>query len=97
MSTEDLGRLCFVIMPFGEKDDHGKLIDFDAVYRELIKPAVESLAQDRIQIRCLRCDEVEKSGLIHERMINYILDAEVAVVDISTANPNVYYELGVRH
>ncbi|MEF8755039.1 MAG: hypothetical protein V5B60_14105 [Accumulibacter sp.] len=95
--SEDTGRLCFVIMPFGEKDDHGKLIDFDAVYRQIIKPAVDSLAQERIRIRCLRCDEVEKAGLIHERMINFILDAEVAVVDISTANPNVYYELGVRH
>jgi O-acetyl-ADP-ribose deacetylase (regulator of RNase III) len=94
---EEPGRLCFVIMPFGEKDEHGKLIDFDAVYRLIIKPAVESLAQERIRIRCLRCDEVEKAGLIHERMINFILDAEVAVVDISTANPNVYYELGVRH
>ena len=97
MPNEELGRLCFVIMPFGEKDDHGKLIDFDAVYRQIIKPAVEALTQDRIRIHCLRCDEVEKAGLIHERMINYILDAEVAVVDISTANPNVYYELGVRH
>ncbi len=97
MPTDELARQCFVIMPFGEKDDQGKLVDFNAVYEQVIKPAVESLAQDRILIKCLRCDEVEKSGLIHERMINYILDAEVAVVDISTANPNVYYELGVRH
>lgn len=97
MQTDELSRQCFVIMPFGEKDDHGQVIDFDAVYRDIIKPAVESLAEDRIRINCIRCDEVEKSGLIHERMIKYILDAEVAVVDITTANPNVYYELGVRH
>jgi O-acetyl-ADP-ribose deacetylase (regulator of RNase III) len=97
MQPDELARQCFVIMPFGEKDDRGQLIDFDAVYNNIIEPAVESLAEDKIRISCLRCDEVEKSGLIHERMINYILDAEVAVVDISTANPNVYYELGVRH
>ncbi|HRD89065.1 MAG TPA: hypothetical protein PK752_12540 [Accumulibacter sp.] len=95
--NDEPGRLCFVIMPFGEKDDHGTLIDFDAVYAKIIKPAVEALATDGIHFRCLRCDEVEQAGLIHERMINYIFDAEVAVVDISTANPNVFYELGVRH
>ena len=36
-------RQCFVIMPFHEKDDPKRLdrIDFDRVYREIIRPAVE--------------------------------------------------------
>lgn len=97
MGRNDLARTCFVIMPFGEKDDHGQLIDFDRVHEEIIKPAVESLAAEKLLIECIRCDEVEKSGLIHDRMIRYILDSEVAVVDITTLNPNVFYELGIRH
>ena len=97
MQDQYLARKCFVIMPFGEKDDRGQTIDFDAVYRSIIKPAVESLNEENLRIGCERCDEVEKAGLIHERMIKYILDADVAVVDITTQNPNVYYELGVRH
>ena len=97
MQDEELARKCFVIMPFGEKDDQGQMIDFDAVYKEIIKPAVEALNSEKIRIQCQRCDEVEKAGLIHERMIQYILDADVAVVDITTQNPNVFYELGVRH
>ena len=33
--------LCFVLMPFGRKPDAaGRLVDFDAVYRELIAPAI---------------------------------------------------------
>ncbi len=35
--------LCFVLMPFGRKTDAtGRTTDFDAVYREIIAPAVEA-------------------------------------------------------
>jgi hypothetical protein len=97
MQAQELARECFVIMPFGEKDDQGQVIDFDKIHKEIIAAAIESLRDDKIFIKCIRCDEVEQAGLIHERMIKYILDAEVAVVDITTLNPNVFYELGVRH
>lgn len=93
-------RSCFVIMPFHEKPDPVRkdTVDFDRVYRDIIKPAITGLKKSRgLNIECLRCDEVERAGLIHERMVAHIADADVAVVDITTANPNVYYELGVRH
>src|SRR5262245_29796320 len=91
-------RTCFVIMPFRKKRDRARRdeVDFDAVYRKIIKPAVESLNQRGIRIKCVRCDEIERAGLIHERMLEHIADADVAVVDITTQNPNVFYELGVR-
>jgi hypothetical protein len=89
-------RGCFVIMPFGEKDDQGETVDFDRVYAQIIKPAVEALNKGNILIECLRCDEVERAGLIHETMLRHIQEAEVAVVDITAQNPNVYCELGVR-
>lgn len=97
MQSQEPARECFVIMPFGEKDDQGQKIDFDAVYDAVIKPAVEALNENRIRIKCVRCDEIERAGFIHERMIQHIVDADVAVVDITTQNPNVFYELGVRH
>jgi hypothetical protein len=35
--------LCFVLMPFGRKQDGtGRLIDFDAVYQQIIAPAVSA-------------------------------------------------------
>ena len=67
-------------------------IDFDYVYHELIKKAVESLGID-----CDRCDEIVETGSIHAKMFRGIFEADVAVVDVSFLNPNVYYELGVRH
>lgn len=41
------GPLCFVLMPFGKKPDAaGALIDFDAVYREVIAPAIRAAGMD---------------------------------------------------
>ncbi|HEV2955218.1 MAG TPA: hypothetical protein VGX95_03795 [Xanthobacteraceae bacterium] len=96
-SRERARKSCFVIMPFGQKrdilpDGQKQDIDFDRIYAELIKPVAESLA-----VECTRSDEVSKSGLIHKDMIERILGSDVVVVDITTLNANVFYELGVRH
>ena len=86
-------RSCFVIMPYGKKKDvEGREIDFDAAYDEIIREPVESAG-----LECVRCDEIEKAGSIHEDMFERLATAEAAVVDITTLNPNVFYELGARH
>jgi hypothetical protein len=96
--NEDI-RTCFVIMPFGLKKDtaRGDRVQFDRVWSRIIYPAIDGLNKRGISIRCDRSDKIQRAGLIHERMIDLIADADVAVVDLTTANPNVYYELGVRH
>jgi O-acetyl-ADP-ribose deacetylase (regulator of RNase III) len=92
-------RTCFVIMPFRTKTDvvRSDEVNFDKIYEDIIKRGVERLNNEGLVIKCIRSDEVERAGLIQERMIEYIADADVAVVDITTQNPNVFYELGVRH
>jgi hypothetical protein len=99
MSADRDVRTCFVIMPFRIKKDLARKdeIDFDKVYDEIIKPSVEGLKDRGIRIDCVRSDKIELAGLIHERMITQIVEADVAVVDITTDNPNVFYELGIRH
>ena len=95
MDTKYADVNCFVIMPFGDKPDpgqDGKVIHFDEIYHMFIKSAVEELG-----IKCVRCDEIGESGWIHSKMFTHIYDSEVAVVDITALNPNVFYELGVRH
>src|SRR5262245_58264755 len=97
----DLKRTCFVIMPYGRRKDAArgnKTIDFDAVvYDKIIEPAVTSLNREGIRIECVRSDKIAKAGPIHDRMIEAIYASDVAVVDLTTDNPNVFYELGVRH
>ena len=86
-------HLCFVLMPFGKKPGvAGSHIDFDAVYQELIKPAIEEAG-----LEPLRADEEMKGGVIHKPMFERLLLCEFAVADLTTANANVFYELGIRH
>ena len=93
METKYDDMTCFVIMPFGDKPDQdGTPIHFDEIYKSFIKDAVEGMG-----IKCVRCDEIGESGWIHSKMFTHIYDADVAVVDITSLNPNVFYELGVRH
>jgi tetratricopeptide (TPR) repeat protein len=80
-------------MPFGKKPDNsGLLIDFDSVYYDLIFPAVEAA-----DLKPIRADEEKVGGIIHKSMFERLILCEYAVVDLTTANPNVFYELGVRH
>ncbi len=86
-------KTCFVLMPFGEKTDAaGQQIDFDEIYDYVIKPPLEEMA-----IKVIRCDEIPAAGSIHRDMLQHILHDDLAVVDLTTLNPNVFYELGVRH
>jgi MAP3K TRAFs-binding domain/Caspase domain len=85
--------LCFVLMPFGQKRDiSGVLINFDSVYKELIAPSIEKAG-----LQPLRADEELTGGIIHKPMFERLILCEYAVADLTTANANVFYELGVRH
>jgi hypothetical protein len=85
--------LCFVLMPFGRKPGPGGgMIDFDAVYSQIIAPAIAAADLDP-----LRADEEQVGGIIHKPMFERLILCDYAVADLTSANPNVFYELGVRH
>lgn len=78
----------FVIMPFGSKEG----IDFNKVYNDYIKPALETEG-----FTVFRADEKQEAGEIRADMFQELLLADLVVADLSIDNPNVWYELGVRH
>lgn len=86
--------LCFVLMPFGQKPDRagGAPIDFDRIYKTALAPAIETAGMEPI-----RADEERTGGIIHKPMFERLLLCDYAVADLTTANANVFYELGVRH
>ena len=80
-------------MPFGVKPDgEGGSVDFDAVYERLLVPAICAA-----ELEPLRADQDVVGGMIHKPMFERLILADYAVVDLTTANANVFYELGVRH
>lgn len=87
--------ILFASMPFGRKSGPlagGELlIDFDVVWVELFRPAGPE------GWTMIRIDEVDEPGLIPTQYLDYLHSAEVVIFDITFANPNVYYELGLRH
>lgn len=83
-----MSKHVFIAMPFGVRQE----IDFNRVYAEYLKPALESAGFD-----VFRADEEMRAGNIHEDMFQELLLADLVVADLSIDNPNVWYELGVRH
>ncbi len=85
--------LCFVLMPFGRKSDAtGLTIDFDAVYQAIIGPAIRDAG-----LEAIRADEEVTGGIVHKPMFERLILCDYAVADLTFANANVFYELGVRH
>ena len=81
-------------MGFGTKTDlaTGRKLNLDKSYQALIKPVVEAKG-----LLCVRADEIKHAGTIDVPMYQQLLMADVVVADLSTANPNAFYELGLRH
>lgn len=81
-------------MGFGTKTDlaTGRKLNLDKSYQALIKPVVEGKG-----LVCIRADEIKHAGAIDVPMYQQLLMADVVVADLSTANPNAFYELGLRH
>src|SRR5688500_13869029 len=78
----------FVAMPYHIKEG----IDFDRVYNDFIKPV---LRDEEFEV--FRADEELRAGEIRTDMFQELLVADLVVADLTIDNPNVWYELGVRH
>jgi hypothetical protein len=87
------GKICYVIMPFGKRIDiKGNMIDFDKVYSNIIKGTLKDMG-----LKCVRNDEIEVMSSIQAKRFEYLYNAEVAIVDVTALDANVFYELGIRH
>ena len=92
---------CFVIMPFGDPSvDPANTRKLNHIYEEWIKPAVESIRVPRkkvARIDCHRADKAVRSGDIIRHVIEQLVTSDIVIADLTGKNPNVFYELGVRH
>jgi len=83
--------VCFYITPIGEEGTEVRR-HADMLMRHLVEPAFE-----KFNIKVIRADRIEKSGLISQQIFEHIVQAKYCVADLSFGNPNAFYELGVRH
>lgn len=88
---------CFVIMPIGDKDESPTEYKNNMdVFSKIVKPCVEN---SRHKIVCYHADDelVTKTGDISKHIFKSIQDDVVAIVDLRRQNPNVIYEMCIRH
>lgn len=74
----------FMIMPFREK--------FEAVYRDHIKPMLESH-----HLTVIRGDDFFSQNAIMDEVWSAIFHAQIVIAECTDRNPNVFYELGIAH
>ena len=84
-------KTCFVIMPISDHPDYAPG-HFKRVYEYIIKPACQKAGYEAI-----RADDTSKTNDIVSDIIKKIIDSDMAICDMSSRNPNVFYELGLRH
>ncbi len=87
METEK--KICFVISPIGSEDSATRKRS-DSVLRNIIEPVLN-------EYEVVRSDKISTIGNITNQIINYLITADLVIADLSTLNPNVFYELAIRH
>ncbi|TKB93179.1 MAG: hypothetical protein E8D40_03465 [Nitrospira sp.] len=86
-----MNKTCFGIAPLGHEGTEVRRRS-DELTELVIEPALESFSYSIIRI-----DKLSRPGNITRDIIQHILEADLVIADISGSNPNVMYELGVRH
>lgn len=92
-----MSKTCFVIMPIGDQKCGDTIIsvsDLRSKYDDLIKEAIINARSD---LEIIRSDDVASPGTITLNILDQLMNSDYVVADITYPNPNVFYELGIRH
>lgn len=84
-------KKCFVISPIGAEGSETRK-NADDTLEFVIEPACKAKGYDVI-----RSDKISDNGMITQSIIENLLQSDIAIADLSGRNPNVFYELAVRH
>ena len=82
---------CFVIAPIGEPESETRKRS-DQILKHVINPAVEKCGYC-----ATRSDKISEPGMITSQVIQHIVDDPLVIADLTETNPNVFYELAIRH
>jgi hypothetical protein len=84
MRMDDRRPNAFIAMQFSEP--------YNEVYRDTIRPLVAEIGFEPFRV-----DEAAGPGIILNDIWARITESSVVIAEVSEANPNVYYEVGVAH
>lgn len=91
MNFEYFEQVCFVICPIGEGGSEVRKRS-DHILNYVIAPALKDL-----KLTPVRADQISHAGLISAEIVRHIVHSRMVVADLTGQNPNVFYELAIRH
>lgn len=86
-----MSKSCFVISPIGDEGSETRR-KADELLNYIVTPVLDTLGYETV-----RADKIDESGAITTQIIQKLISADLVVADLSERNPNVFYELSVRH
>lgn len=89
--ASDWDKICFYIAPIGSENSEERKHS-DLFLESIVSPAIEGFG-----FNVVRADNISKPGMITSQIIDYIVNAGLVICDLSFHNPNVFYELSLRH
>jgi hypothetical protein len=90
--AEPANNTCFVIAPIGDSGSDIRKRS-DQILKFIIAPAAIACGYDEP----IRADKIDESGFITNQVIQHLIEDAIVVADLTGENPNVFYELAVRH
>ncbi len=90
MSEENKAKPCFVIMPISDQPQY-PAGHFNKIYEQIIVPAVKEAGFEPV-----RADSNQICDSIMQKILKNLVECDMAICDLSSRNPNVMYELGIR-
>ncbi|MBE9501544.1 MAG: hypothetical protein IMY87_03855 [Chloroflexi bacterium] len=91
MAEKKEEKTCFVIAPIGDEGTHIRKRS-EQLLKYVIKPTMKECGY-----LAIRADDIEKPGIITSQIIQHVMDDDLVVADLTDQNPNVFYELAIRH
>lgn len=85
-------KTCFVIGPVGSPDSETRKWA-DKIFEHIIAPAVAACGYNEVG----RADKSSHPGMITTEIIQHLFSDDMVIADLTGGNPNVYYELAIRH
>lgn len=89
----DWQHTCFYVTPIGSDGSEPRR-HADVFLSNIVEPAIEALDRG---FHVVRADHIEHPGLITAQVIEHLFRSALVVADLSFHNPNVFYELALRH
>jgi hypothetical protein len=91
LEIADSSKICFYVTPIGEPESEERK-HADLFLSSIVEPAL-----NQFDLRVVRADQIGKPGMITAQVIEHVVKSRLVVADLSFHNPNVFYELSLRH